>query len=155
MKIPTIGAQAPDFSLTLDTGETFKLSEKRGQAVVLFFYPKDGTPGCTIENQDFSANLAAFSSANTLVVGISADDTASHCAFREKYDLDVPLIADPEHIAISAYGVWAEKSNFGKKYMGLVRSTFLINSEGKIADYWKVSRVKGHVDKVLEASTAL
>jgi len=122
---------------------------------VLFFYPKDDTDGCTRENQDFSTRLAEFKKANTLVFGISPDDIQSHAAFTAKHTLTVPLIADPAHEAIGPYGVWGEKKNFGKPYMGLIRTTYLIDSSGHIAAHWKVHRVNGHAEAALTAAQEL
>lgn len=155
MNTPSIGSLAPDFTLMADDGTEFQLSSQKGRAVVLFFYPKDNTSGCTVENQDFSERYAAFKELGTIVVGVSPDSVAVHSSFREKYNLAAPLLSDPDHVALSAYGAWGEKSNYGKKYMGVIRSTYLIDQNGMIARYWKVSRVKGHADAVLEATQAI
>lgn len=150
MSNPDVGEPAPDFTLETDDGATFQLSAQRGKKVVLFFYPQDDTEGCTIENLEFTQLAPAFKAASVVLLGISPDTLSAHQKFREKFSLAVPLAADPDHIAIDAYGVWGEKINFGKKYMGLIRSTFLIDAEGRIAEHWKVTRIKGHAAKVLE-----
>lgn len=151
----TEGMPAPDFTLTTDANNAFSLLAQRGHATVLFFYPKDDTPGCTTEGIDFTRLKPEFEAMNVVVVGISGDSVEDHCKFRDKHDLRVPLLADPDHLAIDAYGVWGEKKNFGKIYMGLIRTTFLINPEGKIAKIWQVKRVAGHADAVLESVRAL
>ena len=125
--------EAPDFELRAADGGTFRLSAQRGRPVVLFFYPEDDTPGCTIENQDFSALLPEFEQLGVTVVGISADSIEKHCRFRDKYRLKTVLLADPRHEAIDAYGVWGPKVTFGHHLIGLVRSSFLIDAEGRIA----------------------
>lgn len=150
-----IGDQAPDFTLATDSGTDFTLSGKRGEAVVLFFYPKDDTEGCTIENLEFTALADEFKSAGATLVGISPDSVEDHCRFRDKFELGIPLAADPDHKAIGPYGVWGEKTNFGKKYMGLIRTTYLVDANGAVASIWKVSRVKEHAAKVLEATRYL
>ena len=119
------------------------------------FYPKDDTQGCTIEAIDFTKAAPAFAKAGTKVVGISPDTVASHCKFRDKHDLAITLAADPERKAIEAYGVWAEKSMYGRKYMGVERSTFLIGSDGRIARAWRRVKVPGHIEEVLAAAEAL
>lgn len=149
------GDKAPDFELEADDGSRFKLSDHAGGKVVVYFYPKDDTQGCTIEAIDFTRAAPAFDKAGTKVVGISPDTVASHCKFRDKHDLKITLAADPERRAIDAYGVWAEKSMYGRKYMGVERSTFLIGPDGRIARVWRPVRVPGHVDEVLAASEAL
>jgi len=139
-----IGDPAPDFSLETDSGATFQLSAQRGRKVVLFFYPQDDTEGCTVENQEFTHLAPSFEDAGAILLGISPDTVATHQKFRDKYALGVSLAADPDHKAIDAYGVWGEKTNFGKKYMGLIRTTFLIDADGCVAEIWKVTRIKGH-----------
>lgn len=148
------GTLAPDFTLPADDGSDFTLSAQSGP-VVLFFYPKDDTPGCTVENIEFTALKDSFEAAGTKLVGISPDSVEDHCKFRDKHNLGVLLVADPDHKAIVPYGAWGEKNNYGKKYMGLIRSTFLVDADGKIAEAWKVSRTKGHANKVLEAAQKL
>ncbi len=144
-----IGKQAPDFSLQAQNGETITLSELKGYNVVLYFYPKDMTPGCTTEACDFRDQFEQFSDLNAVILGVSPDPVERHQKFVEKYGLPFLLLADTEHQAAEAYGVWKLKKNFGKEYMGIERSTFLIDKEGKVAkEWWKVS-VKGHVEDAL------
>ncbi len=149
------GDVAPDFSLPSDTGETVRLSDLRGRKVVLYFYPKDLTPGCSQEAQDFSALLGEFEATDTVVFGISRDPVARHARFREKLGLTVPLLSDEDGSVCNAYGVWKEKKNYGRTYWGIERSTFLIDREGRIARIWRRVRVKGHAAAVLEAARAL
>jgi peroxiredoxin Q/BCP len=149
------GDIAPDFELETDTHGTIRLSDFRGRKVVLYFYPKDNTPGCTQEGKDFSALLDEFEQADTVVIGISPDTVRKHANFREKHGLKVILAADPERKAIEAYGVWKEKSMYGRKYWGVERSTFLIDRDGRIARVWRKVKVKGHAQEVLEAARAL
>ncbi len=150
-----VGDPAPDFELETDTHGTIRLSDFRGRKVVLYFYPKDNTPGCTREGKDFSGLLDAFEEADTVVIGISPDTVRKHANFREKQGLRVILAADPERKAIEAYGVWKEKSMYGRKYMGVERSTFLIDREGRIARIWRKVKVKGHAEEVLQAAREL
>ncbi len=149
------GDKAPDFALEADDGSQFRLADQAGGKVVVYFYPKDDTQGCTIEAIDFTKAAAAFAKAGTKVVGISPDTVASHCAFRDKHGLGITLAADPERKAIEAYGVWAEKSMYGRKYMGVERSTFLVGADGRIARVWRPVKVPGHVEEVLAAAAAL
>jgi peroxiredoxin Q/BCP len=149
------GAKAPDFKLPTDGGGTFKLSANKGKAVVLFFYPKDDTSGCTAEAVAFSGAKADFEKLGIVVAGISPDPVKSHDKFRDKHSLTVPLVSDEEKTALEAYGVWKEKSMYGKKYMGVERSTFLIGKDGKIAKAWRKVSVPGHVDEVLAAARSL
>jgi peroxiredoxin Q/BCP len=149
------GKKAPDIKLPDQDGETFKLSGHKGQPIVVYFYPKDDTSGCTSEAKDFTEHLAQFDKAGVLVVGISPDSPAKHTKFRQKHDLGVRLLADEEKKAAEAYGVWVEKSMYGRKYMGVERSTFLIDAKGKVARAWRKVKVKGHVAEVLEAARAL
>lgn len=151
---PEIGEFAPDFSLETDQGQTFTLSRQVGAPVVLFFYPKDDTPGCTRENGEFSDLNSAFAAQGVTLLGISPDSVADHAKFRAKHALDVMLAADPQHRAISAYGVWGPKKMAGHEYIGLIRTTFLIGADGRIADKWQVFRTKGHAQKVLDAVVA-
>ena len=145
------GDKAPDFTLPRDGGETVKLSQFKGKPVVLFFYPKDDTSGCTKEAVEFSAKLEAFHRAGAEVVGISPDSVKSHDKFRDKHSLTVTLLSDEDKQVLEAYGVWAEKSMYGKKYMGVERSTFIVGKKGKIARSWRKVKVPGHVDEVLAA----
>ncbi|NQV20371.1 MAG: peroxiredoxin [Rhodospirillales bacterium] len=149
------GNKAPNFKLPRDGGGTLSLSELTGQSVVLYFYPKDDTPGCTTEAVEFSALLPKFKRAGTIVVGVSKDPVAKHDKFIKKHDLKVSLVSDEDGKVLEAYDVWVEKMNYGRKYMGIERSTFLIDKAGKIARVWRKVRVKGHVDEVLEAAKTL
>jgi peroxiredoxin Q/BCP len=145
-----IGQMAPLFSLTSDEGVEISLSELKGKYVVLYFYPKDDTPGCTIEAQDFSKKNAEFEKLEAVVLGISKDNIASHCKFIEKYKLSISLLADENGEVCKLFDVIKEKSMFGKKYFGIDRSTFLIDKMGRIIDSWSSVKVKGHVDEVLK-----
>ncbi|MCW0182839.1 MAG: peroxiredoxin [Zavarzinia sp.] len=149
------GAPAPDFTLPANGGGSIALSALKGRKVVLYFYPKDDTPGCTTEALDFSARLADFTAAGASIVGVSRDSVAAHDKFAAKHDLSISLGADVDGTVTNAYGVWVEKMNYGKKYFGIERSTFLIDGAGKIARVWRKVRVKGHVDDVLAAVRAL
>jgi peroxiredoxin Q/BCP len=149
------GAKAPDFELPADDGTRVKLSKLKGRPVVLYFYPKDDTSGCTREAKDFTALAADFEKAGAAVYGISPDSVASHDKFRCKHDLAVRLLADEEKSVATAYGVWVEKSMYGKKYMGVERSTFLIDGKGKLAAVWRKVSVPGHAEDVLAAVKAL
>ncbi len=151
----TSGDKAPDFDLETDDGGRFRLSAMHGKKVVVYFYPKDDTQGCTIEAIDFTKAGPAFEAAGTTVVGISPDTTESHCKFRDKHGLGVRLAADPERKAIEAFGLWIEKSMYGRKYMGVERATFLIGADGRIARAWKPVKIPGHVEEVLAAAEAL
>jgi peroxiredoxin Q/BCP len=151
----TPGTLAPDFTLETDAGTPFRLSAMRGTPVVLYFYPQDDTEGCTIENREFSTLAPDFAALGVKLVGISPDSIADHCKFRDKYGLAVTLASDPDHKAIEPYGLWEEKTTFGRRYVGLVRSTFLIDAEGRIAGAWKVTRIMNHADTVLAAARAL
>jgi thioredoxin-dependent peroxiredoxin len=148
------GDPAPDFELPADDGSTLRLSALKGQPVVLYFYPKDDTPGCTLEAQDFSELKSRFVAAGAEVIGISPDSVKSHDKFKCKYGLALRLVADEDKVAANAYGVWAEKSMFGKKYMGVERSTFLIGRSGRIVQSWRGVRVAGHAEEVLAAVKA-
>lgn len=151
----TPGDDAPLFSLPADGGGTVRLTELRGKIVVLFFYPQDNTETCTAEAIDFSRLNAGFEKAGAIVIGVSPDSLRKHENFKAKHSLAMPLIADEAREAIDAYGVWAEKTMFGRKYMGVVRSTFLIDRAGKIARIWRKVRVPGHAEQVLESARAL
>jgi peroxiredoxin Q/BCP len=155
MARPAAGDAAPDFELDAADGTRFRLSEWRGAPVVLYFYPEDDTEGCTIENRAFSALLPEFAALGATVAGISGDSIASHCRFRDKYGLATVLLADPQHVAIEAYGVWGPKVTFGHHLVGLIRSTFLVDRHGIIAAEWRVTRIRGHAEKVLEAVRGL
>lgn len=150
-----VGQKAPDFTLSTDTGGAVHLSALKGRPVVVYFYPKDDTSGCTREAQSFTALDKAFEKIGVRVIGISPDSAASHARFRAKYALSIDLAADPERKAIEAYGVWIEKSMYGRKYMGVDRSTFLIDAKGKISRVWRKVKVPGHAEEVLAAAQAL
>jgi thioredoxin-dependent peroxiredoxin len=149
-----IGKKAPDFTLATDTG-TQSLKKLKGSTVVLYFYPKDDTPGCTKEAIEFTALTKEFAKANTVVIGASKDSVAAHAKFRAKHKLGVELIADEEGSLCEAYGVWVEKAMYGKKYMGIERTTFLIDNTGKIAQIWRKVKVPNHAIEVLAAAKAL
>lgn len=149
------GNKAPAFTLTADDGSKVRLSELKGSPVVIYFYPKDDTPGCTREACAFRDQKAALKKLGAHVFGISPDDVASHVKFRDKYELNFQLLADPEHKIAEKYGAWREKNMYGKKKMGIQRSTYVIDADGKVAKLWKSVKVDGHDDKVLEALAAL
>ena len=146
----TVGQAAPDFTLPASTGENLTLSQFKGQNVVLYFYPKDDTPGCTTEACGFRDLHAAFADANTVILGVSPDPVKKHEKFISKYELPFILLADEEHAVCEQYGVWKEKNMYGKKYWGVERTTFLIDKDGNIAKVYPKVKVAGHVDKVLE-----
>ena len=148
-------ATAPDFTLPSTDGEEVTLSALRPSPVVLFFYPRDNTPGCSKESIGFSENRAAFEEAGVKVFGISKDSMASHDKFIAKQSLTVPLLSDEHGTVCEDFGVWKEKSMYGKTFLGIERSTFLIDAEGKIAREWRKVKVPGHVEEVLEAAKAL
>jgi peroxiredoxin Q/BCP len=145
------GKKAPAFSLKDQDGKTHRLADYAGRPVVLFFYPRDNTPGCTKEACDFQSNLPNFRTNKAVVLGISILDEASKARFAKKYGLSFPLLADDDHAVADKYGVWQRKSFLGKKYMGNVRTTYLIDREGKVAKRWDKVKVNGHADEVLAA----
>jgi thioredoxin-dependent peroxiredoxin len=149
------GQTAPDFTLLRDGGGTVTLSALRPGKVVLYFYPKDDTPGCTLEAQDFNARMADFTAAGTTVIGMSKDSVKSHDKFCKKHGLGIVLASDETGTTSEDYGVWLEKSMYGKTYMGVERTTVLIDGTGKIAKVWNKVSVKGHADEVLAAAKAL
>jgi len=149
------GAPAPDFELSTDGGGSTRLSDLRGKPAVIYFYPKDDTSGCTAEAIAFNRLRHEFADAGTVVIGVSPDSTSSHDKFKSKHGLEIPLAADPERSAIAPYGVWKEKSMYGRKYFGVERSTFLIDRNGRIAKIWRKVKVPGHAEEVLEAAKAL
>lgn len=149
-----VGAEAPDFDLASEEGQ-LRLADYKGRKVVLYFYPKDDTTGCTREALDFTGLAADFAAADTVVIGVSKDSLARHTKFRTKYELGVKLGSDPEGEVIERYGSWVEKSLYGRKYMGIDRSTFLIDREGRLAKLWRKVKVPGHAAAVLEAAKAL
>ena len=155
MATATKGRKAPEFDLPTDGGGRVKLSGLAGKKVVVYFYPKDDTGGCTLEALDFTKARKAFAKVGTEIIGISPDTEKSHDKFKAKHSLGVTLAADPERKTIEAYGVWTEKSMYGRKYMGVERSTFLIGADGRIAEEWRKVKVPGHVEAVLAAAEAL
>ena len=149
------GETAPDFTLPADDGRQVKLSDLRGKPVVLYFYPKDDTPGCTREACAFRDRTADLKAKGAVVLGVSPDGEASHRKFRDKYDLNFPLLADVGHKVAERYGAWREKNMYGKKSMGIQRSTFLIDGAGKVRKAWKKVSVDGHDEEVLAALGSL
>jgi thioredoxin-dependent peroxiredoxin len=149
------GATAPPFTLPRDGGGTVSLADYWGQKLVLYFYPRADTPGCTREAQAFSALAGAFAAADAAVLGVSADPVPAQDAFKAKYRLTIPLASDDTHKMLQAYGVWSKKSMYGKTFMGIVRTTFLIGRDGKIARKWAKVKVDGHAEEVLAAAQAL
>jgi peroxiredoxin Q/BCP len=148
------GDKAPDFDLPTDGGGRAKLSDFAGKAVVLYFYPKDDTSGCTSEAQGFTTMADDFKKAGATVIGVSKDSVKSHDKFKAKYDLDLILASDESGEVVERYGVWVEKSMYGRKYMGIDRATFLIGPDGMIKQAWRKVKVPGHVDAVLKAVKA-
>lgn len=153
--MPDISQPAPDFTMPVTGGGEISLSDLRGKIVVLYFYPRDDTPGCTTEAIEFSADLPSFRQAGTEVYGISRDTLAKHDRFAAKHDLTVPLLADVDGAVTQAYDVWVEKNMYGKKMMGIERATFLIDAQGNIARIWRKVKVAGHVQEVLNAVRTL
>ena len=149
------GDMAPNFELPTDGGGRMHLQELKGKPVVIYFYPKDHTSGCTAEAIDFNGLRAKFAAASATIIGVSPDNATSHDKFKHKHDLKIALAADPERSAIEAYGVWKEKSMYGRKYFGVERSTFLVDRDGRIAKIWRKVKVPGHADEVLAATKAL
>jgi len=145
------GQHAPAFSMTADDGKKVRLADLAGSPVVLYFYPKDDTPGCTKEACAFRDLKSELQKLGAKVFGVSPDDVASHAKFRDKYQLNFPLLADPDHAVAEKYGAWREKNMYGKKSMGVQRSTYLIDREGKVAQVWKRVQVEGHDQQVLRA----
>ena len=153
---PDVGDIVPDIALETPDGATVKPSDFRGRKLVLFFYPKDDTPGCTIENKDFSALAGAFDTAGVALLGVSKDPPKKHEKFAAKHGLVAPLVSDaPASGLADALGIWAEKSLYGRTYMGMERTTYLIDSAGRIARVWRKVKVKGHAEEVLSAAKAL
>jgi peroxiredoxin Q/BCP len=155
MSAPEPGHPAPAFTLPRDGGGTVSLDTLKGQAVVLYFYPKDDTPGCTLEAQSFTAEIESFAGAGAVVLGISKDSVKKHDKFRDKYGLRIALLSDEASDVCERYGVWVEKSMYGKKYFGIERATFLIDKTGKLARVWRNVKVDGHAAEVLAAVRAL
>ena len=150
-----VGRKAPDFTLPSDGGGQVSLADFKGKKLVLYFYPKADTPGCTIEAKDFSRLAPAFARAKTTVLGVSADPVKKQDRFKAKYELTIPLASDETHDMLNAYGVWAEKSMYGRTYMGILRNTYLIGPDGKIARIWEKVKVAGHAEEVLVAAKEL
>ncbi len=153
--MPEIGDAAPDFTLPTGNNGSFSLSAQKGSPVVVYFYPKDDTSGCTKEAIAFTEALDAFAAAGAKIIGISPDSPAKHDKFIAKHDLKIILGADEDKQVCEAYSVWVEKSMYGRKYMGVERSTFLVDADGKIAQVWRKVKVPGHAEKVLDAVKAL
>ena len=153
--VPAVGEKAPDFKLPRDGGGTVSLADFRGRKLVLYFYPKADTPGCTKEAIDFNALRRAFAKAETDIVGVSADPVRAQERFRDKHDLAIPLASDEEKKMLIAYGVWGEKSMYGRKFMGVKRTTLLIGHDGRVARVWENVKVPGHAEAVLDAAKAL
>ena len=149
------GKKAPSFSLPDQEGKTHTLADYAGRPVVLYFYPKDDTPGCTKESCAFQDNLPKFKKSKAAVLGMSVLDSKSKAKFADKYGLEFPLLADEDHAVMEKYGVWQEKSMYGKKYMGVARTTYLIGPDGKVVKRWDGVKVDGHVEEVLAAVEAL
>ena len=144
------GKKAPAFTLPTGEGDKIALKDLAGQYVVLYFYPKDDTPGCTVEAKDFQARLRKFKARNTVVLGVSKDSGESHCKFADKYGLKFPLLSDTDTKMMKKYGAWGEKKNYGKVYEGIIRSTVVIDPKGKVIKHFPKVRVDGHADKVLK-----
>jgi thioredoxin-dependent peroxiredoxin len=151
MALIDVGKKAPSFSLKDQSGATHKLADYAGKPVVLYFYPKDDTPGCTAESCAFQDNLPKFKPSNAVILGASILDEKSKAKYATKYNLTFPLLADAAHEVAEKYGVWQEKSRYGRKYMGIVRTTFLIGPDGKVAKRWDNVKVDGHAEDVLQA----
>lgn len=150
-----VGKPAPDFTLTTDAGETLSLAACRGHKLALYFYPKAGTTGCTLEAHDFNRLKDAFAAADTLIVGVSPDSDKALSRFRAKQELAFALAGDETHAILEEYGVWVEKSMYGRKYMGVERTTVLIDRDGRVARLWPKVKVAGHAQEVLAAAQAL
>jgi peroxiredoxin Q/BCP len=150
-----VGKQAPAFTLESSEGGKVKLSELAGKVVVLYFYPRDNTPGCTVEAEGFRDAAPALKKLGAVVLGVSKDSIASHCKFRDKYKLNFSLLTDPDGAMLEAYGAWGDKVLYGKKSKGIIRSTVLIGPDGKVLKHWPKVTVKGHVDDVIASVKAL
>ena len=152
---PVEGTPAPAFNLKRDGGGAVALQDFAGKKLVLYFYPKADTPGCTKESIAFNGLREAFAAADTAILGVSADEVVAQDKFKAKYDLEIPLGSDPDRAMLEAYGVWVEKSMYGRKYMGIERATLLIDRDGTVAKTWPKVKVPGHAEEVLEAAKAL
>jgi peroxiredoxin Q/BCP len=152
---PAPGSKAPAFRLPRDGGDTVSLADFKGQNLVLYFYPRADTPGCTLESKAFSSLAKAFDKAGTAILGVSGDSVKAQDAFKAKHRLAVPLASDETHQMLEAYGVWGEKSMYGRKFMGITRATFLIDRDGRIARIWPKVKVDGHAEEVLAAAKEL
>jgi len=150
-----VGKKAPAFTMESSDGGKVKLSDFAGKIVVLYFYPRDNTPGCTTEAENFRDAVPALKKLGAVVLGASKDSIASHCKFRDKYELSFPLLSDPDGKVLEAYGAWGDKVLYGKKSKGIIRSTVLIGKDGKVVQHWPKVSVKGHVDAVVAAVTEL
>jgi thioredoxin-dependent peroxiredoxin len=146
-----LGKKAPAFALESSDGGKVKLADLAGKVVVVYFYPRDSTPGCTLEAQGFRDALPTFKKLGAVVLGVSKDSIASHCKFRDKHGLTFPLLSDPDGKMLEAYGAWGDKVLYGKKFKGIIRSTVLIDRDGKVAKHWPKVSVKGHVGEVVDA----
>jgi len=151
----SVGKSAPAFSLDTDAGERLSLKDLKGRPVVLYFYPKDDTPGCTVEACEFRDAFPRFKSTKAVILGISPDSVASHVKFKKKFDLPFTLLADPDHAVAEKYGVWQKKSMYGRTYMGIARTTFVIDKDGKLAKVFEKVKPKGHAEAVEQAIDAL
>ena len=154
-ELPKVGMPAPEFALPAADGGEISLKALRGRKIVVFFYPKADTPGCTREAIDFNRLKPEFEKSGTTVVGVSGDPVQANDKFRAKYELGLPLASDTTHAMLEAYGVWGEKSMWGRKYMGITRTTVLIGSDGRVAQVWPSVKVEGHAESVLAAARAL
>lgn len=150
----TVGSPAPDFALVSDNGEVVKLSDLEGSQVVVYFYPKDDTPGCTKQACGVRDAWDAFSAAGAVVLGVSPDGQASHAKFKEKFSLPFTLLSDPDHVAAEAYGAWGKKSMYGKEYMGIIRSTVVVGADGKVKAVFPKVKPDAHAKQVLDALAA-
>ena len=146
-----VGKKAPAFTLESSDGNKVKLADHAGKNVVVYFYPRDNTPGCTVQAQEFSAAIPALTKLGVVVLGVSKDSIASHCTFRDKYSLAFSLLSDPDGKVLEAYGAWGDKVMYGKKMKGIIRSTVLIGGDGKVVKHWPKVSVKGHVADVIES----
>lgn len=155
MTVPAEGDKAPDFDLATDGGGRVRLASFKGHPVVVYFYPSDDTPTCTAEAINFSAAAADFAAAGAALIGVSPDGPRSHDRFKAKHRLAVTLASDPDHAVAERYGIWVEKTLFGRRYMGVERATFLVAADGRIAKIWRKVRIKGHVESVLAAVKSL